>query len=412
MTRSHGQADLAAIAAEAWRFCREAGFAGFDPYDGLKSRLLGPALGRSRWLRLAVIQAVKRSPLDLRPWLGIPPGLNPKALGLLMQAVARRPALSDPQEREPLADLAAGLASRPDGAPLFAGRAGGPGAAAALLERPIEPLGWGYDFPWQSKAFLQPAYFPTVVCTSFVVDGFAAVAHPATPAVTLGAAAFVREPLHRHEERGEVCYSYSPRDRTRVYNASLFAGKILARAATLAAPGQAAALRDEARRVAAYVVSRQRSDGAWIYGEADHWQWIDNLHTGFVLETLADVRDLLGEPAGWQDALDRGLAYYREHLFADDLAPRYYADRDGPLDSHTVAQAVLTLLRFADGDPHLVADARRVLEHGIAGLWLADQGGFAYQQGRFTGRTIFLRWSQAWMLRALCTYLAHEEPRP
>lgn len=57
-----------------------------------------------------------------------------------------------------------------------------------------------------------------------------------------------------------------------------------------------------------------------------------------------------------------------------------------------------------------VYDAHRVLEHGVARLWMPRRHGFAYQQGRvITSRTVFLRWSQAWMLRALCDYLAHRE---
>lgn len=399
--------DLHAIASEAWRYCRDAGFAGHDPYDGLKSRLVAPLLPHSRWLRLAVIQGVKRCPLNLRPLLAIPPGHNPKALGLLMQAVAHQPELASAADRDRLVRLVIGLASTPDGAPIHANRHL---AETGPVTLPDGPVGWGYDFPWQSKAFLQPAFFPTVVCTSFVVDGLAASGHPIAAAAVLGAAELVQQHLHRDADADEVCYSYSPRDRTRVFNASLFAGKILARAATIAAADQADGLRDEARRVASYVVSRQRDDGSWIYGEADYWQWIDNLHTGFVLETLADTRDLLGEPGLWQETLDRGLEYYRAHLFDPDLVPRYYADRPGLVDSHTVAQSAITLLRFADRDPGLFSDAHRVLEHGIARLWMPAQRGFAYQQGRVvTSRTVFLRWSQAWMLRALCTFLANRE---
>lgn len=397
--------DLNAIASQVWQYCRDAGFAGHDPYDGLKSHLLAPFLPHSRWLRLAVIQAVKRCPVNLRPLLAIDPGHNPKALGLLMQAVAHRPLLATSEDRDRLALLAVGLASHPDGTPVHAGRQ----ITDEAVSLPTGPLGWGYDFPWQSKAFLQPAYYPTVVCTSFVVDGLAAIDHPAAATAILGAADFVQQHLHRHVDQGGACYSYSPRDRTRVYNASLFAGKILARAATIAPADQADALRAESHRVVDYLVARQRPDGAWVYGEAGHWQWIDNLHTGFVLETLADIRDLLGEPGSWQDTLDRGLAYYRAHLFDANLVPRYYADRDGLVDSHTVAQAAITLLRFTDRDPDLADDARRILDHGIERLWSAARRGFAYQQGRVTSRTIFLRWSQAWMLRAICAYLDHRE---
>lgn len=406
----HLASDLRPVARSVWQWCVARDFAGHDPYDGLKSQLLAPVLTHSRLLRLAVIQGVKRSPWDLRRLLRIPPGHNPKGLALLLHAAAIWPELADADASDRLADAIAGLTSLPHGSPLFDTRIVVPGRAAELQAAAPPAAGWGYDFPWQSKAFLQPAYFPTVVATSFVVDGFAAADHPATTRVTAAAAGLVRDHFHRHEDETGVCYSYSPRDRTRVFNASLFAGKILARAAIQAPAEDARRWREEAARVVDYVVARQRPDGGWIYGEAAHWQWIDNLHTGFVLETIADTAVLLGQPDRWRAPVDRGLAFYRDHLFGPDLTPWYYADRPGRLDPHTVAQAVITFLRFADRDPQLARDARRVLEIGIARLWDRHRNGFIHSHG--TGppqRAIFLRWGQAWMLRALATCIVHEE---
>lgn len=405
-----GTVDLDAIAGAVWERARADGFMGHDPYDGLKSRRLAYPLARSRWLRLAVIQGVKRCPWNLRPVLGVPPGSNPKALGLLMQAISRRPDLATENDRRRLVDLMAGLASRPDGSAVFAGRAAPRGRAQQLVADGAEALGWGYDFPWQSKVFLQPAYYPTVVCTSFAVDGLSDLVHPLATTSIHAAAAFVRKHLHRHEDETGVCYSYSPRDRTRVYNASLFAGKILARASRLVGPAEAAAYRDEAAATVEYVAARQADDGHWVYGEADHWQWVDNFHTGFVLETIADIAALIGEPDHWSRTLATGLAFYRGHLLGPDLTPYYHADRPHVLDAHTVAQSALTLLRFADRDVALRAAARRVIELGVAGLWQPQRAGFAFQRGRLlANRTVFLRWSQAWMLRAICTLRAAEE---
>lgn len=410
MTTTATRSDLAAVAADVWRSCKEADYRGWDPYDGLKSRLLAPILDRSRWLRLAVIQGVKRSPLDLRPLLQIPAGLNAKGLALLLLATSRVPRLAWPEDRRQLAYSIAALASFPDGGPVFPGRRPWPGLATAFAERAPEAAGWGYDFPWQARAFYQPAYAPTVVGTSFVVDAFAASGHHAAGAVIRAAAGFVTGHLNRHQDETGVCYSYSPQDHKRVFNASLFAGKILARAARDPAATQADRLRDEAARTVEYVVARQRDDGAWVYGEAGHWRWIDNLHTGYVLETIAAIADLLGEPERWRGALDRGLGFYRRHLIGPDGTPYYHADRPCPLDSHTVAQTALTLLAFADRDPTLAGEARRTLELGVARLYDPARRGFHYQQGRlFTHRTIFLRWSQAWMLHALCACIAHEE---
>lgn len=400
---------FATIAGRIWEGAAAAGFRGSDPYDGLNSRLLAPLLRRSRALRLAVIQGVMRSPCDLRPLLRIPPGLNPKGLALLLQGAAEWSGAADGDGRRTwLADALLSLASVPDGSPAFGGRTVVPGLAARVGSGEAaapERLGWGYDFPWQSRAFLQPAYFPTVVATSFVVDALAGVGSPAAPVVAEAAARFVETDLHRHEDDDGVCFSYSPGDRTRVHNASLFGARLLAGAAAAGGP-RAAARRELATRAVDRTVAHQRADGAWVYGEAAHWGWIDNLHTGFNLETIDRTAALLGVDR-WEEALRRGLEFYRSELFLADGTPRYYTTSLYPLDPHGFAQGALTFLRLRRLQPDAAAFADRILERGIDALWDERRGGFRFRRHRrYTQSTIHLRWSQAWMFRALCARLA------
>lgn len=397
------------IARKVWTTTAEAEFRGSDPYDGLNSRLLAPVLRRSRLARLAVIQGVKRSPLDLRPILRIPPGLNPKGLALMLQGAAEWPGLGETsREKAWLADAQLCLASGVDGTPALGDRTIRPGTAHRLAEGDLElpaALGWGYDFPWQSKAFLQPAYFPTVVATSFVVDALEQDRNPAFPAVVVAAARFVADHLHRHQDQDGVCFSYSPGDRTRVFNASLFGARILAQAAPHD-PRNAAAWIALARQAVEWVMARQAPDGSWIYGEAAHWQWIDNLHTGFNLETIHRTGLLLGI-RDWDEGLARGLRFYRDHLFGQDGTPRYYTTRAWPLDPHSFAQGALTFLRLAEFDDDGIPFAQRILERGIVELWDDRRGGFRFQKHpRYSQRIIHMRWSQAWMFRALCAFLA------
>jgi hypothetical protein len=404
--------DLQAVAARIWTEAAARGFRGVDPYDALNSHLLAPLLPRSRFLRLAVIQGVKRCPVDLRPLLRVPPGLNPKGIALFLQGAGESPGRPAPPEaRTDLADRLLSLASRPDGAPAFGTRAARPGLAAAVAAGEVavpEQIGWGYDFPWQAMAFLQPPYYPTVVATSFAVDALAAGGSPALPAVLEGAARFVTGTLHCARLPEGVCFSYSPRDHARVYNASLFAAKILARAATAGGPA-AAERTDLARAAAAYVVARQREDGAWLYGEAEHWRWIDNLHTGFVLETLDFLGRSLNMP-DWDPAVARGLAWYRANLFAPDGTPYYYPGRAWPLDAHSAAQGALTFLALAHHGADHRTFARRIIERSVAELWDERRGGFITRRSRLvTDRTIYIRWSQAWMFTAICRCLAAEK---
>src|SRR5437016_4873355 len=97
--------------ARAFEFAASRAWRGFDPYDGLLSPVARlPLLNRSRVWRLAITQVVKRSSLNLRPLLGIAPGLNPKGLALFLSAAARSG--SRAEEVKPLASRLETLRSR------------------------------------------------------------------------------------------------------------------------------------------------------------------------------------------------------------------------------------------------------------------------------------------------------------
>ena len=72
------------------RYCRQNNWAGFDPYDALNSRVfaLSP-LSRSRYCRIALTQALKRLPVNLRPLLGISKEQNPKGIALFLSALIK-----------------------------------------------------------------------------------------------------------------------------------------------------------------------------------------------------------------------------------------------------------------------------------------------------------------------------------
>ena len=164
--------DLHRIAESIWKWAKERDFKGYDPYDGLNSRLLSPLVKYSRFLRLATIQSVKRCPFNPRKLLLISPGLNPKGLALFLSGLSYMPELDSENTAEQLQQMILSLASKPDGTPAF--------STARTIRNDISVqeleesglFAWGYNFPWQSKAFFQPALFPTVVFSSFVLDAF------------------------------------------------------------------------------------------------------------------------------------------------------------------------------------------------------------------------------------------------
>src|SRR5689334_3698400 len=71
-------------------YCQSSNWAGFDPYDALNSQIVKsvPLLDR-RIPRLVLTQALKRSPINLRPLLLVPPTQNPKGLALFLTSLLK-----------------------------------------------------------------------------------------------------------------------------------------------------------------------------------------------------------------------------------------------------------------------------------------------------------------------------------
>ncbi|HWS89164.1 MAG TPA: hypothetical protein VN282_19485 [Pyrinomonadaceae bacterium] len=392
----------------AW--CRERGHAGHDPFDALNSRLFqATPLKHSRLARLAWTQAFKRSPFNLRALALVPAGRNAKGTALFALAALSRFRATGREEykreaRSLLDDL-------------LAARAETGGAA------------WGYNFDWQGRAFYAPRGTPTVVPTAFAVRALieatqaldtpgeeGTVSEDVWPYLTAATAAcrFILDKLNRSDETDdEVCFSYTPLDRTRVFNASLLAGEALAAAGAVTGPKT---WPDYALRAARYVVRRQRGDGSWAYGADGYQSWADNFHTAFVLTSLARIlRDCaarLGEDeatrAEMEGALARGYRFWREGFFLADGWPKYYHRTAHPADAHSAGAALVALAELKEREP----DARELA--GRVAAWtlseLRDPRGFFYYQKRRlrTVRTPYMRWSQAWMAYGLARTLEEE----
>ncbi|MDY3008717.1 MAG: delta-aminolevulinic acid dehydratase, partial [Sodaliphilus sp.] len=69
------------------KYCEKEQFMGWDPYDGLNSKLFHaiPFLDKIPFCRLVMIQTFKRNPFNLRRLALIPKQHNAKGIGLLLQ---------------------------------------------------------------------------------------------------------------------------------------------------------------------------------------------------------------------------------------------------------------------------------------------------------------------------------------
>src|SRR5204863_1896662 len=189
---------------------------------------------------------------------------------------------------------------------------------------------WGYNFDWQSRSFFAPRGTPTIVPTAFAARALCEAAEVLSRGEYLPFARticnFILNDLNRSEETAdEICFSYSPLDRTRVFNASLLAGETLAKIGQLT---KERSLCDFGMRAARYVIRRQRADGSWAYGADDYQSWADNFHTAFILSSLSRIIDSCGGALDeFEPALVRGYEFWRERFFLSNGWPKYFPDR-------------------------------------------------------------------------------------
>jgi hypothetical protein len=367
----------------AW--CRARGWAGHDPFDGLNSRVFqATPLRHSRVARLAWTQAFKRAPVNLRTPARVPVGRNAKGTALFALAALSHLRATGEGEGEARELLEALLAARLEGAS---------GAA------------WGYNFDWQGRAFFAPRGTPTIVPTAFaaraLVEARRVFGDERYLRAARGACDFILNDLRRSAESAdEVCFSYTPLDETRVFNASLLAGETLA---SVGAETGEAALSAAAEQAARYVVRRQRADGSWAYGAAEFQGWADNFHTAFILTSLARMMESGGaRGAEFAESLRRGYEFWRGNFFLADGWPKYYHDNPYPADAHSTGAAVVALVELKDSMPGALALADRIISWTLENLRDPRRGFFYYQRRRFyIIRTPYMRWTQAWMLYAL-----------
>jgi hypothetical protein len=378
------QAEAAALELERWG--REREWRGRDPYDALNGSR-ARVLARTPLSRRLVIQLAKRSPVDLSRPLGVPRGENANTIAHVLSAYAR--------------SGGAGLDE------LGFGGAAGTELAIDRLEALRSPLYkepcWGYHFDVETRFFFYSRETPNTIATSFAGLALLAAAERRGSERARELAAGVGEFLLRHIEltpaadgRGSFL-GYFPGDRTPIHNASLLAASVLA---GLHAAGGRAEFGDVAREAVEFALARQRPDGSWPYAEGETGTWVDNFHTGYVLDALLRCGLALEDEralAAWR----RGIAFFRERLIAPDGAPRFTAERSHPVDGQSVAQSIETLALGSRLDPALLPEARDVLGYGLRRMRRRD-GAFVFQRHRtFVNRAAHVRWVEAPMLSAL-----------
>jgi hypothetical protein len=357
-------------------------YKGFDPFDFANSPLLA-RIPDSWHLPHVVLSkfGARLAPDSVRRALRVPPIEDPKtyACAYFAYRMSGIPELT-PRADEMLDRLAA------------LGTANG------------GPVYWGYDYLWATRGSgVSPRGGSTLVPGSFAL---LAVMHDTVSSGTDRWSDLMRSALTHYRtahwcatEAGEFL-GYFPRIRTNTHNANLLGCVALTVGGRLFSDDRC--LRSAAT-AAATSLAAVRPDGYMPYRDRAG-DWTDCFHHLYV---LASVRAL----AALNPYLDRGEldstatrleAYYRRHFLRTDGRVNYFPDRLHPIDPHNyAATAIYHVLAQESPDDAVTAD--QILRRIDEDAWDERRGRYSYRIHRHRrDRRFFTRWSQVWMLMALC----------
>lgn len=386
------------------KYCEKEQFMGWDPYDGLNSKLFHaiPFLDKIPFCRLVMIQAFKRNPFNLRRLALVPKQHNAKGIGLFLQgycnlykAVQKDHKLVElfgsaqdivTQIRE-LADLLIEMQSAGD----------------------YHGACWGYNFDWQARLyFLFPKNTPTVVATNFcataLMEAYEITKEQKYLDIALSSARFVIEDLHHSKQQEGFLFSYSPLPgNDTVYNASLLGSRLLSFCYKYTGDEEYKRLAKES--IIACCKGQQES-GAWVYGLMPFQNWVDSFHTGYNLDALIAYQENTGDKS-FNHYIEKGFDYYIHHHFDENNEPKYYDTKQYPIDIHCPGQLFVTLSRLHKFSEHkkLASDVLRwTIKH------MQDKKGYFYYQLKkgISSKISYMRWSNAFMFCALSYYLLSE----
>jgi hypothetical protein len=361
-------------------------YKGYDPYDTLSSKV--PFSRLPKKLQQAAIQLQIRNPVNIRPLLGIRKLQGVKASAVMLQGMSvYYRANPSPELRQKMDHLFNWILEN---------RTGG-----------FEGYCWGVPFPLALSDKSRAVNDPSAVLASIVAETFyeyyLSTGNEKVKEAMEGITKFIRTHVPVTEDEKGICYSYTTKIKDVIYNANTFVAETFAKTYTFTGDEK---LKEDAVRCLDYNIAYQKADGSWPYGihpktGAERNQ-ID-FHQGFVLNSMYDTVKLLGlTDAKYENAIRKGLEYYRKFQFDNEGASFWRVPKKYPIDAHNQGVGIITFAKLSEYSPDYLDFAVKIAEWTDKNLRDEKIGYYYYQKTPlYTNKISYIRWNQAWMLLGL-----------
>jgi rhamnogalacturonyl hydrolase YesR len=362
----------------------------YDPFDGLSMPNADLLTRNNHYLRIALQQTVRRFPINLRPLLGIKKVRGSKGMGFCALGYLRLYQATGENHYLDRTKFCLDWLTR-------------------NYSKGFSGYCWGNHFSYESRGGTIPKGIPTIVWTSLIADVFIeayeVLNRPEYLDVAKSCGRFIMNDIGRFEASPRsLCMMYTPPMNGKmpswngtIHNSNVLGARVLAR---LYRHGGGQELLKTAKKAIQFTVDHQRPQGGWYYGEPRKYRWIDNFHTGYVLESIYGYIQAT-QDNDYEESLRKGYRYFVTRFFEPDGTPRYYDTKTYPIDIQCASQGIQTLVNLKDYDPVSLPLAGKVAEWTVANM--QDPKGFFYfrKYPLITNKTPTFHWGQATMLSAL-----------
>jgi hypothetical protein len=367
------------------RWVENHNYKAYEPFDGLSSPFRFFTFG-SLFLDRLLMQLIRQSPINLRPFFGIKPlestkGRGYMAWGYLLMFDLKR---EEEYQKKAINCLEWLMANK---SPKF------------------QEYSWGNHFDFASRGGRYSKQESIIVWTALIgqafLDGYVILKDKRFLNVAESICKWIIN-LPREQTSQGTCISYFYSNQSSIHNANMLGAAMLARTFKFTGNEEYIKVAKEAME---YSCSRQRHDGSWWYAEDSRYHWVDNFHTGYNLDSLKCYINNTNDHS-FDYNLMKGLEFFKKNFFDNDGTPKYYHNRTYPIDIQCASQAIDTLANFADSDKISLELGLKVASWTIKNM--QDKSGYFYYRKYplLIAKAPMLHWGQATMYKALVNLLS------
>lgn len=276
--------------------------------------------------------------------------------------------------------------------------------------------GWGYPFDWQSNELVPkgtPNGIVTTAAGNAILEYYEFTGDERYLKICSDICRFLASLPVDIINNNLLCFSYTPLFINHVHNLNLFVAEYLIRVSRLINKPE---WEDMALKAINYTITDQNDDGSFDYNGPPEkpLNFIDHYHTGFIMRMLHSIW-VRTKNENVYIALNRCYDHYIRNFFYKEFIPKLKSDKLYRIDIHSCSESILCLSELAGTFPDSINKAEKIFDWTINNL--QDSEGYfyyGYLKSRITGivfksKIPYIRWGQAWMLRAISRYLICKE---